>query len=247
MDGVIETMMRELKLSGLALHWREVPYENTEQYVHALMQLELTEKKAARTNRLISAAGFNVLKTLDDFTWHSGIQLPAGLSRTDIEELSFLTTHDNLILLGSVGTGKTHLATAVGVEACRQGKRVRFFTVAGLGNQLLEKNEKGCLSRFVRSLERTDLIILDEMGFVPLHKDAAELLFQVISACYERKSLVITSNLEFSRWNTVLGDTHLTVALIDRIVHHSHIVVFNGESFRLAQSAARLQHASNAV
>ena len=116
---------------------------------------------------------------------------------------------------------------------------MRFFTAASLANLLLERNTKGTLNSFLTSLKKTELIVIDELGFVPLHKDAAQLIFQVISECYERKSLIITSNLEFSGWNTVLGDNRLTAALIDRLVHHSHIVIFSGESYRLRQSMKR--------
>ena len=116
---------------------------------------------------------------------------------------------------------------------------MRFFTAASLANLLLERNNKGALNSFLENLRRVELIVVDEIGFVPLHKDAAELLFQVISDCYERRSLIITSNLEFSQWNTVFGDDQLTAALIDRLIHHSHIVIFSGESCRLTQSMNR--------
>ena len=116
---------------------------------------------------------------------------------------------------------------------------MRFFTAASLANLLLERNNKGALNSFLENLRRVELIVVDEIGFVPLHKDAAELLFQVISDCYERRSLIITSNLEFRQWNTVFGDNRLTAALIDRLIHHSHIVIFSGESYRLTQSMNR--------
>ena len=116
---------------------------------------------------------------------------------------------------------------------------MRFFTAASLANLLLERNNKGTLNSFLENLRRVELIVVDEIGFVPLHKDAAELLFQVISDCYERRSLIITSNLEFSQWNTVFGDNRLTAALVDRLIHHSHIVIFSGESYRLTQSMNR--------
>lgn len=130
-------------------------------------------------------------------------------------------------------------AQVIALKACQEGRKVRFFTAAGLANLLLEKNNKGTLNNFLGSLKKVELIVIDEIGFVPLHKDAAELLFQVISDCYERKSLIITSNLEFSQWNTVFGDNRLTAALVDRLIHHSHIVIFSGESYRLTQSMHR--------
>lgn len=129
--------------------------------------------------------------------------------------------------------------TAIALKACQEGRRVRFFTAAELANILLEKNTKGTLNNYLGTLKKVELVVIDEIGFVPLHKDAAELLFQVISDCYERKSLIITSNLEFSQWNTVFGDNRLTAALVDRLIHHSHIVIFSGESYRLTQSLNR--------
>lgn len=237
----IEKAMKALKLSGMAKEWRSVPYENNEQYITDLLQLELKEREANRINRMVKTAGFRVIKTLDDFIWNDAIELPSGLTREYMESLSFLPKKENLIFIGSVGTGKTHLATAIALKACQEGRKVRFYTAASLGNILLEKNNKGTLNNYLNTLKKVELIVVDEIGFVSLHKDAAELLFQVISDCYERKSLIITSNLDFSQWNTVMGDNRLTAALIDRLIHHSHIVIFSGESYRLTQSIRR-QH-----
>ena len=237
----IEQYMRQLKLGGLAREWRSVEYHDKEQYIMDLLRLELRERETNRMNRLVKTAGFHVIKTLDDFAWNSNIELPAGLTQEYMTSLEFLSARENLIFLGAVGTGKTHLATAIALSACQQGHRVRFFTAASLANTLLEKNSKGTMNAFLTAIKRTELIVLDEVGFVPLHKDAAELLFQVVSDCYERRSLIITSNLEFSQWNTVFGDNRLTAALIDRLIHHSHIVVFSGESYRLTQSLMRQQ------
>ena len=239
MTEQIEVMMRQVKLGGMAKGWRSVPFEIPEQYVTELLRLELKEREANRINRMVKTAGFRVLKTLDDFVWNSAIELPNGLTQEYMTELDFLTAKENLIFMGTVGTGKTHLATAVALKACEGGKHVRFFTAASLANILLEKNGKGTLNSYLSTLKKVELMVIDEIGFVPLHKDAAELLFQVISDCYERKSLIITSNLEFSQWNTVFGDNRLTAALVDRLIHHSHIVIFSGESYRLTQSMQR--------
>lgn len=240
MTEQIEQYMRTLKLGGLAKEWRSISYcDDPEQYVKELLELELREREANRINRMVKTAGFQVIKTLEDFVWNRNIELPSGLTQEYMVELDFLKGRENLIFLGSVGTGKTHLATAIALKACQQGRHVRFFTATSLANLLLERNNKGTLNAFLGSLRKAELLVIDEIGFVPLHKDAAELLFQVISDCYERKSLIITSNLEFSQWNTVFGDNRLTAALIDRLIHHSHIVIFSGESYRLTQSMHR--------
>lgn len=240
MTEQIEQYMRTLKLGGLAKEWRSISYcDDPEQYVKELLELELREREVNRINRMVKTAGFQVIKTLEDFVWNRNIELPSGLTQEYMVELDFLKGKENLIFLGSVGTGKTHLATAIALKACQQGRHVRFFTAASLANLLLERNNKGTLNAFLGTLRKAELLVIDEIGFVPLHKDAAELLFQVISDCYERKSLIITSNLEFSQWNTVFGDNRLTAALIDRLIHHSHIVIFSGESYRLTQSMHR--------
>ncbi|WP_317854732.1 IS21-like element helper ATPase IstB [Chakrabartyella piscis] len=236
---MVEQYMKTLKLGGLAKEWTSVEYRNNEQYLTDLLQLELRERETNRINRMVKSAGFGVLKTLDDFTWRNEIALPIGLTREYMEDLQFLAPKENLIFMGAVGTGKTHLATALALKTCQEGRPVRFFTAASLANILLEKNNKGTLNSFLSTLKKVQLMVIDEIGFVPLHKAAAELLFQVIADCYERKSLIITSNLEFSQWNTVFGDNRLTAALIDRLVHHSHIVIFSGESYRLTQSMSR--------
>ena len=240
MTEQIEQYMRTLKLGGLAKEWRSISYcDDPEQYVKELLELELREREVNRINRMVKTAGFQVIKTLEDFVWNRNIELPSGLTQEYMVELDFLKGKENLIFLGSVGPGTTPLATAIALKACQQGRHVRFFTAASLANLLLERNNKGTLNAFLGTLRKAELLVIDEIGFVPLHKDAAELLFQVISDCYERKSLIITSNLEFSQWNTVFGDNRLTAALIDRLIHHSHIVIFSGESYRLTQSMHR--------
>jgi len=232
-------------LGRLANEWRGVKFESPEQYLHDLLTLELREREAARAARMRRQAGIPVVKTLDSFIWRKTMELPASITREELECAAFVKRRENLILLGTVGTGKTHLATAIALELCEQGRQARFFTAAGLANLLIERSKRGLLGSFIDSLKKVELIVIDEVGFVPLHKEAAELLFQVISNCYEQKSLIITSNLEFSQWNTVLGDSRLTAALIDRLVHHSHIVVFSGESFRLQESMRRQKEVSN--
>ena len=135
--------------------------------------------------------------------------------------------------------GKTHLATALALNLCEQGRHVRFYTATGLANILQERHQRGTLTNFITSLRKVELLVLDEIGFITLCKEAAELLFQIVSDCYEQKSLIITSNLEFSQWNTVFGNDKLTAAMIDRLIHHSHILVFSGTGHRLEESMQR--------
>ena len=239
----IEQTMRTLKLGGLAKEWRSVEYLNTEQYIQELLDIEVKEREANRMTRMIKQAGFRVIKTLDNFAWKATIEVPPTITCRQIEEASFVNNKENLVLIGASGTGKTHLATAIALKLCQQGRHVRFFTATGLANTLLEKQAKGTLVSFMNSLRRVELLVLDEIGFITLHKEASELLFQVVSDCYEQKSLIITSNLEFAQWNTVFGNDKLTAAMIDRLIHHSHIVVFSGPSHRLEESMQRQKKA----
>ncbi|WP_278308239.1 IS21-like element helper ATPase IstB [Carboxydocella sp. ULO1] len=149
---------------------------------------------------------------------------------------AFINKKENLILYGPVGTGKTHLATAIGVEACSRAKKVKFYRTAALVNQLLETKRTGELKKFLKQLKNLDLLICDEWGYIPFEKEGSQLLFQVISECYEKKSLIITTNLEFSKWNSIFYDEKLTSALIDRVIHHSHLLMFTGSSYRLRHS-----------
>jgi len=232
----IELTMRSLKLGGLAKEWRDVEYHGKEQYMRDLLEIEIREREANRRNRMIKEANFRVTKTLDSFVWKPTIEIPSTITREEIEIASFVKKKENLVLMGASGTGKTHLATAIAMSLCEQGRHVRFYTATALANLLQEKQQRGTLTSFMNSLRRVELLVLDEIGFITLHREASERLFQVVSDCYEQKSLIITSNLEFSQWNAVFGNDKLTAAMIDRLIHHSHILVFSGASHRLEES-----------
>lgn len=231
--------MRTLKLGGLAKEWRSVVYQDSEQYMRDLLDIEVRERETNRMSRMVKQAGFRVIKTLDSFIWKPGIEVPASITREAIERADFVKEKENLVLMGAVGTGKTHLATAIALNLCQKGRHVRFYTATGLANVLQEKHQRGTLNTYMHTLHKVELLVLDEIGFISLHKEASELLFQVVSDCYEQRSMIITSNLEFSQWNTVFGNDKLTAAMIDRLIHHSHILVFSGPGHRLEESMNR--------
>jgi DNA replication protein DnaC len=235
----LEQTMRTLKLGGMAKDWRSVKYQNNEQYLSELLEMEMREREANRTNRLTKQAGFKVIKNLSDFIWKQGIEIPPSITKESIESADFADRKENLVLMGASGTGKTHLATAIALNMCENGRQVLFYTATGLAGALQEKSQRGQLNTFLKTLKKVELLVIDELGFISLHKEASELLFQAVSECYEQRSLIITTNIEFSQWNTVLGDNKLTAALIDRLIHHSHILVFTGPSHRLEESVKR--------
>jgi len=232
---LVNSYCKRLRLSAIKENWQHLECDSKEEYLANLLKLELKAKNARRTNRLLNQAKFPYLKTLEDFLWDD-IDLPEDMSIDQLISLDFVDKKDNLLLYGKVGTDKTHLAIALGVHACQVNKKVLYYSTQDLINELVKRHRKETLPHFFKKLDKMDLIIIDELGYVPFHQDGADLLFQVVSRCYERKSMIITTNLEFGRWNTVLGDNRLTTAMVDRLIHHAQILVFQGQSYRLKNS-----------
>ena len=207
-------------------------------YLLRLAEREVQDREVRAAQRRVKAARFPVLKTLDTFDFKA----QPSINHQRVQELlrgEYIDRHENVLLIGNSGTGKTHLATALGFAACQQGCKVRFFTATGLVTRLLERREDRELERFQRQLERMDLIILDELGYVPFSKAGAELLFDTIGRAYERTSLMVTTNLPFEEWVEIMGSERLTGALLDRLTHRVHIIEANGPSYRLQESKRR--------
>ena len=210
------------------------------EYLAELAHAEVTLRREKGVTRRIHDAKFPVLKTLDafDFASAKGIDKEKVL---EVFESRFVEEKSNVVLVGGVGTGKTHLAIALGIACCQRGQRVRFTTSAELTNALVEAKKDGRLSRTVERLARFDLVVLDELGYVPFDKQGADLLFGFIAKVYERRSLVVTTNLPFGRWSEVFLDTGTAAAVIDRIVHHATVITTEGESYRLQDAQARVR------
>jgi DNA replication protein DnaC len=235
MESTIQEYAKRLKLSWIRQNYQEVQASSNEEYLLKLMELEIQQREERRVNLLLTQASLPKAPSIP-FKWDE-IEYNQGLTKDYLLDGQFIENKENLIFYGGVGTGKTFLSTLIGLNAVHKyGKQIKFYTVAGLVNRLLDANEKGTLSRFFKQIEKLDCLILDELGYIPLHKQGAELLFQVISLCYEMKSLIITTNLRFGEWNHVFGDPILTEAVIDRLIHHSHLVVFKGPSNRMKES-----------
>lgn len=232
-------LCRQLRLAHVVDHVALQQDEQVKSMVEQLLTAELDGRRRAKLGKLVQQAGFPHIKTFEGYVFDH-ISFPGGSSHEIIRELEWLERKENLLLMGAVGTGKTHMATALGVEACRQGKTVQFYRASDLVAVLQEKFASGVISRFREKLKKADLFILDEVGYVPFSQTGSELLFNVIADCYERQSVIVTSNLEFGQWTSVFGDTKLTSALVDRLVHHAHILSFTGESFRFKQAMDRI-------
>ncbi|OED50080.1 AAA family ATPase [Rhodobacteraceae bacterium (ex Bugula neritina AB1)] len=205
------------------------------QYLLRLCELELIERERRMVERRIKAAKFPATKSLDSFDFKAIPSLNKVLV-TELARCEFVSRRENIIALGPSGTGKTHAALGFGLAACQKGMRVRFVTAAALVHEMIEAVDERRLQRLQKQLTAQDLLIIDELGFVPLSKTGAELLFEVISQRYERGSIIITSNLPFDEWTEVFGTERLTGAILDRLTHHVHILEMNGDSFRLRQS-----------
>jgi DNA replication protein DnaC len=247
---LLEHYLKRLKMPSMLKEYKstaQVCSQERSDYTVFLLRLaerELQDREQRAAERRVKAARFPVLKTLDTFDFRARPSLNEALVRELIRG-EYIQEKENVLLVGNPGTGKTHLATALGFSACSQGRRVRFFTVTGLVTHLLECREDRALERFHKQLERQHLLILDELGYVPFSKAGAELLFDVVSRAYERNSLIVTTNLPFEQWTEVLGSERLTGALLDRLTHKVHILEANGESYRLRDAKKRLKRHSS--
>jgi DNA replication protein DnaC len=239
-------LLADLKTLGLPAftgNWERLALEaerkrqTHQEYLAELAHAEVTQRRERRIARLIQDARFPVLKTLEGFDFQS----QPGLDRESVLELfrcDFVSEKSNVVLIGGIGTGKTHLAIALGLACCQRERRVRFLTAAEATNMLVEAKAQSRLSRKLEQLARFDVLVLDELGYVPFDRQDADLLFGLVTKVYEKKSLVITTNLPFARWSEVFHDATAAAAVIDRVVHHATILKTEGESYRLKSAKA---------
>lgn len=211
-----------------------------EAYLLRLTEVELAARAANAVAARIRAAGFPVLKDFDTFDFTACPAVPKQ-KMLELARGDWVEQRVNCCLIGGSGTGKTHLATAIGLALCRQGRRVRFTTAAGLVTQLEEAQHRHGLDRVQAQLDRFELLIVDELGYLSFSRSAAELLFQVFAERYERRSLLVTSNLPFGEWGQVFQGERMTAALLDRLTHRCQIFEMNGESYRFRESMKEKQ------
>ena len=242
--------LKQLKLPTVLREYDKVAREcardgvDHPRYLLRLIELELIDRERRTVERRIRAARFPAVKSLDtfDFTAIPGLNKMLVLELTRCE---YILRRENIIALGNSGTGKTHIALALGLAACQKGFSVAFTTAAALVSQLMEARDERRLLKLQRDLQAVNLLIVDELGYVPLSPTGAELLFETFSQRYERGSTIVTSNLPFEDWTSV-GSERLTGALLDRLTHHVSILTMNGDSYRLKQSASRHRPANRA-
>jgi len=237
---LLETYLKELRLPTFLRNYAKFADDAAreslgyDRFLLALAEQEVRQREENRRQRRIREARFPVHKELADFDF----SCVSSLSKQRVLDLARGTYIDQaapIILVGNPGLGKTHVATGLALAACRQGHRVRFYTAAGLVNELILAQDEHRLQRFLASALRHQLIVLDELGFIPFSASGAQLIFQFCSTLYERVAMIVTTNLRFADWVQVFGDERLTAALLDRLAHKAHILEFVGESYRFRQ------------
>jgi len=242
---LLESYLKQLRLPCFAQSYQSLAQEaartnlSYERYLLALAQEEVASRDTHRIERAIHQAHFPVLKDLADFDWSCVPSVP----KTRILELAqgaYIAKAEPIILLGNPGLGKSHVAAGLALAACRQGRRVRFYNAAGLVNDLIKAQQEYQLSRLMAQISKHELLVLDELGFIPFTPSGAQLLFQLCSALYERVALIVTTNLRFAEWSSIMGgDERMSAALLDRLTHRATILEFVGTSYRFRQQLHR--------
>ena len=243
-QSTIRQYTRQLRLPTIGSQCLKLAEEAVKQkqghvtYLEALLGAEVEERQRNAVSRRIQEAKFPKVKTLEDFHFEEAPHLPAAQIRK-LAEGGYLSRSEPIIMLGDTGTGKTHIATGLAVEACRQRKRVRFTTTAELVNELIEAKNQSELNRITSRWLRYELIVIDEMAYVAMPESAVELLFQVISGRAERAAVIVTTNLPFSEWNTMFPNARLCKAMLDRLTDQAHIIDTGKESYRFRRTLER--------
>lgn len=237
MNENIVMYCKKLRLANVANEATKIKASTHEEFLEELLRKEVEIRKIRSEKIAIKKAGFDVLKSFVGYSTDH-IIFPNTINYDEIKNCDFIERKENIICYGAEGRGKTHLLIATGIRACELGYKVKHTNVAALVNELVEAQESGQIRKYLKQFDKLDVLLLDEWGYVPVDSEGAKLLFQVVASCYERKSIILTTNLEFGRWNGIFMDDKLTAALIDRLIHHSHLLIFDElkESYRLTHS-----------
>ncbi|NKE73828.1 IS21-like element helper ATPase IstB [Candidatus Manganitrophus noduliformans] len=247
-DPLLDSYLKRLKMPTVARDYPKVAQaagkenKSYEAFLLSLLETEVTTRESNAVKKRIAHAGFPQIKEIAEYDF---TQLP-NMKKQKVLQLiqcDYLQNRENIVFMGNHGTGKTHLAIALGIEACRRGHRVSYHTAASLVHQLIEARSEKKLLRLEKQIEKSALLIIDELGYVPLTQEGAQLLFGVLAQRYERASVIITTNLEFSEWIKVFAEEKLTAALLDRLTHRCQVFLMNGESYRFKSSQKRMKEA----
>jgi DNA replication protein DnaC len=239
-NPLLDSYLRQLRLPTFAKLYSQFAADaarnnhDTVRFLLALAEQEVNQRQLHMLQQRLKNAHFPVIKELADFDF-SCLPMLNKAQILDLARGEYIQQKQGLILIGNPGLGKTHLALGLASAACREGRRVRFWTAAGLVNELIQAQDEHRLHRFIASALKLDLVVLDELGFIPFSQNGAQALFTFCSELYERLALIITTNLKFADWVQVFGDERLTAALLDRLTHHAHIIELLGESYRFRQ------------
>lgn len=237
---LLETYLKQLRLPAVLQNYRKFADDSArsnrsyERYLLALLEQEVAQREKNRQQRRLKAARFPALKDLATFDF-SAVPDLNKLRVLDLARGEYIVKREPILMVGNPGVGKTHVATGLAAAACRQGYKVRFYNAAGLVNDMIQAQDEHRLTRFLNATLKHQLIVLDELGFIPFTPTGAQLIFQFCSALYEQVALIVTTNLRFADWTQVFGDERLTAALLDRLTHRAHILEFVGESYRFRQ------------
>jgi DNA replication protein DnaC len=241
---LLDANLKELRLPTFLQNYCKFAEEaaqanhSYDRFLLALTEQEVAQRERNRIARRIKAARFPVLKELADFDF-SCISSPNKQRVLDLARGSYIQKAEPIIMVGNPGLGKSHVATGLALAACRQGHKVRFYNAAGLVNELIQVQDEHRLSKFLATVLRHHLIVIDELGFIPFSPTGAHLIFQFCSTLYERVAVIVTTNLRFADWTQVFGDERLTAALLDRLTHRANILEFVGESYRFRERMQR--------
>ena len=233
----LQTLKLSTMIRNLQGYLRQAKQEKLsyEEFLLNLSEIEVQVRKENGRKRRLREAKFPLIKPLEVFNFDAAPDLDARLIK-DLSSCDYVKKSRNVIFMGKSGTGKTHLATALGMEACKQGVRTRFVTGCGLANELIEARDEKVLARSVKRYAGYGLLIIDELGYVPFSKEGAQLIFQILAERHERKSVMITTNMGFGDWTQIFGDPSMTAALLDRITHKAHVINCTWESYRLKET-----------
>lgn len=245
-DPLLDSYLKRLKMPTVLRDYPKLAEEagkenkSYEAFLLALLESEVTTRESNAVKKRIAQAGFPRIKEIAEYDF---TQIP-GLKKQKVLQLTqcdYLQRQENIVFMGNHGTGKSHLAIGLGMEACRRGHRVIYFTAASLAHQLIEARSEKKLLRLEKQIDKSPLLIVDELGYVPLTQEGAQLLFGILAQRYERASVIVTTNLEFSEWVQLFAEEKLTAALPDRLTHRCQVFLMNGESYRFKSSQKRMK------